>query len=432
MSKVKLKKTIPLIVIGLLIVFIPALPIALSLRYQLEVAWGRGYLPVYMQYFGGGLFFLGIIISIFNKIKVNFLKIFLIGIFSLSLGLIAFINLQNNKIVIEDLNAGFKYPRDIIEKALVNNLLASVKEGSTILSLNGGPWDNDAYYYSFTDKKISILTPDKYFETKNLNDNLITKKNTSNLYILSYQAINKDLGFAFLGKINEIYYDPISKASVQNVDNVKIFIHKNKVYDYIKCMVYPTENSSRKKAVRVETIKLEDLEPVSKSNDDEVYNLVLNNRVVDFDSIKLVNAHNESEMLANNITLFSRLPIDGYAFFWEGDFSGLENNEKESWRWSGKKGILKIINIDKYNKNILINMHIKTGYEKNADLTIENTNFIEQIKINNIPILYTRSVSLSPGKNYFIFQSDAKKINAPADPRDLRFKISDFESKIMN
>src|SRR5579863_3128566 len=40
---------------GALVVVLPALPIALTVKYQRELAWGLGYLPVFFEYFGVAL-----------------------------------------------------------------------------------------------------------------------------------------------------------------------------------------------------------------------------------------------------------------------------------------------------------------------------------------------------------------------------------------
>ena len=425
--KVKIKKTFPLMIIGLLMALIPALPIAFSLRYQREVAWGIGHLPVYIQYFGSCLFLLGLIIFFINKIKNKILKIFIISLFSLFLGISVFINLQNNKIVIEHLNASFKYPRDLIEKALENGLLTNVKEGSTVLSLNSGFWDTNEYYYSLTGKKRSILTLDKYFENENKN-NIIVKKDNNNLYILKYQAINKDLGFAILGKIKEIYYQSSLNINVANVENAKIFVYKNKVYDYIKFISYPSEYSLRKNNAEEKLVKLQDLKIIKKEGIYELYNLSLENQLIDFASIKLVNSNNKAELSLTTKNMYTDLPVEGYAVLWEGDFSGLEQYEDYTWHWSGKKGLLKIVNLDDYSKNIFINMDINTGYEEYSNLTIKNSNdVLDSIKVNVDGIQYSKYIYLLPGVNYIYFESDAEKAHAaPTDSRDLRFKITNF------
>lgn len=426
--KVKIKKPLPLIIIGLFIVFIPALPISLSLRYQREVAWGIGYLPVYIQYFGNCLFLLGLIVFFINRVKNKVLKIFIISLFSLSLAVSVFINLQINKIVIEHLNSAFKYPRDIIEKALENGLLENVKEGSTILSLNNSFWDADAFYYSLTGKKRSILSTDKYFESENKKNNIIVKKDNNNLYILKYQAINKDLGFAILGKIKEIYYKPSININVANVESTKIFIYKNSVYNYIKFISYPSEYPLRKNNLEEKLVKLHDLKIIKKNDIYELYDLSLENQLIDFTSIKLVNSNNKAELSLTTKNSYTDLPVEGCAVFWEGDFSGPEQYESFSWHWSGKKGLLKIINLDDYGKNILINMSINTGHLEDSNLTVKNGNYVlDSIKVNVNGIQYSKYIYLLPGVNYIYFESDAQKAyTAPTDPRDLRFKITNF------
>lgn len=433
LSKTKIKNPFPIMVVGLFIAIIPALPIAFSLRYQREVAWGVGYLPVYIQYFGICLFLLGIVKFFINQAKNKVIRILMIGLFSLALAVSAFINLQINKIVVEDLNAGFKYPRDLVEKALENDLLSDVKTGSTIISLNAGFWDTDSFYYGLTGKKRSIVSIDQYFTSENKND-LAVKKNNKDLYIIKYQAVNKELGFVVLGKVKEIYYQPSVNINVANVESAKIFLYKNVVYDYVKFISYPSEYYLRKNNSEEKLVKLQDLKTIKKGGAYELYDLALENRLVDFSSIKMVNSNNKEEVAPSSKNLYTDLPINNYAIFWEGDFSGIERYENYIWHWSGKKGILKIINLDNYAKNIFIDMSISTGYAEYSNFVIKNGDYIlDAVKVNVDGIRYSRNIYLLPGVNYVSFQSDAKKVNtAPSDTRNLKFKVIDFKSEVID
>ena len=49
------RRWVLLIQLGLLLALLPAVPIAVSAHYQAEIAFGKGYLPVYIQYYGVSL-----------------------------------------------------------------------------------------------------------------------------------------------------------------------------------------------------------------------------------------------------------------------------------------------------------------------------------------------------------------------------------------
>ena len=301
-----------------------------------------------------------------------------------------------------------------------------MKEGATVISLNEGFWDTKENYFYFTGKKLSVLPPSQYFEADRENGDLVVKKENTDLFVLKYLTVNKDLGYAVFGKVKEMYYLPLINVSIVNIESAEIFIYNNTVYDYVRFIAYPSEYSLRKGYVGEKIVKLQDL--------GEFYNLQLENQLIDFTSIKLVNSNNPQDSSAIIKNQYTDLPVDGYAIFWQGDFSGQEQFDSFTWHWSGKKGVLKIVNLDEYDKTIFIDMAINTGYEEESNLIVKTDDgLLDTIKVDVEGIQYSKYIYLRPGVNHIYFESDAKKAyTGPNDPRDLRFKVVNFKSETVN
>ena len=429
---IKKLKSFYLYIFGALFIFLSTIPISLSKRYQLEVAWGIGYLPVYIAYFGSASILLGIILHIVNKLKIKIVKNIFIVFVSTFVGVTGFLNLQNNKLVIENLNSIFKNPRDLVEIFLKSSFISTIKENETIISLDEGHWDNPFFYFYITNKKYNVIGIDSYIETvkKNKKDNdLVVLKNVKEINLLKYFVVNKELNFAYLGKVNDLYY--LNKDSnFFLVNNPVIFIKNNSIYKYVDFRTYSKIDS--KKYIK-NRVKLDELLLLEKKGDYHIYKIISNELVV-FDSIKLINPSNGAELdYPINVDETEKAFNDGYIFIWKDGFSGQEAFNESRWRWSSSKNILHVLNLDAYPKILKMSMYLSSGFEKESTLNIFNgySILIDSLKISIIPIKYERTFYVDPGVNLINFISDTQKIINANDPRDLRFKITDFSSEVV-
>lgn len=409
--KTKIKKIENLFVLGFLLLVIPAIPIAFSLKYQQELRFGIGYLPVFIQFFG--LFC--ILISIFlliPKLKNKLIKITLIGLISIMVGYFAFINIENNKVVTEDLNNFYKYPRYLLEQGIRSDLLKEIKENSTLISINENPWDNSSFY---------LMNSNKNFEIKYISDLIKQEKNYKEIdnlklinleqspYIIGYQLSNKNIGAVFIGEPKKILFDNTEKKFDLLVSNTIIFIAGNKDYKYISYKAY-VNNKPQEIIKEVENNKILEI-----SNLLDPKTIFLKTNEI---SNPKINKNNQDEFLLN-----------GIGFKWEKGFSGLEQLNNNNWRWCSDFGMLKIINFNQDSKKIKISASINSGYELKSNLQI-NINNQEKInlKINNHPLEFSKTFYIKPGVTFIEFNSNAPKINTENDPRDLRFRLNNFST----
>lgn len=135
---------------GALLLFPPCL-VALSARYQDELQWGLGYLPVYYQYFGLALLSTAATIWLvkWSKGKAIFL---LVPVASIYMSANWIINIHVSK----ELDNAFYEPRRSLELALHDGLFNNVKDGD-IVEINGSPiFINGNLIYQTIGKRVVI------------------------------------------------------------------------------------------------------------------------------------------------------------------------------------------------------------------------------------------------------------------------------------
>ena len=100
-------------------------------------------------------------------------------------------------------------------------------------------------------------------------------------------------------------------------------------------------------------------------------------------------------------------------------------------RWCSGTGELFFNNTSNDNRKIIVSMELYTGYEEFSNITLEGCiNLSEKINYNGIRI--EEEIILNPGINKVEFTCDAKHVYAPQDPRDLVFRVANFEYQIID
>ena len=111
---------------------------------------------------------------------------------------------------------------------------------------------------------------------------------------------------------------------------------------------------------------------------------------------------------------------------WKPGFSVLEGTPENNWRWCSSRGELNIENSSQRQREISLQMFVATGYDEPSSLRIESPWFAEEIVVNSTGQSWTKMISVPPGKYEIRFASTAKKVDAPADPRILVFRVVNF------
>ncbi|MFA4888687.1 MAG: hypothetical protein WC628_03835 [Candidatus Omnitrophota bacterium] len=130
----------------------------------------------------------------------------------------------------------------------------------------------------------------------------------------------------------------------------------------------------------------------------------------------------------NNTLLFFRLlPSEaGEVLLWGDRFFYLEGTKDNNWRWGNSGGELTIINNRKVTMQARIQMSLATGYDEFSDLEIKSSWFLEKLKVNARGTPFDKIITISPGAHLIKFTCNAKRVNAPLDPRFLVFRVVNF------
>jgi hypothetical protein len=111
---------------------------------------------------------------------------------------------------------------------------------------------------------------------------------------------------------------------------------------------------------------------------------------------------------------------------WKPGFSDLEVGPDINWRWCSSAGELHIYNGMDRSRPLLIEMNLSTGYGEFASMSIAGPGFSDTLKINSAGVPYAKEIVLQPGTNIIKFNCDARRVQAPGDPRDLVFRVVNF------
>jgi phosphoglycerol transferase len=112
---------------------------------------------------------------------------------------------------------------------------------------------------------------------------------------------------------------------------------------------------------------------------------------------------------------------------WQDGCSDLEEKDGENWRWCSSEGTLIVINPSDKERTFLINTTFFTGSSDFSRLKIDGTSISENLFLNNQGYNFQKKIDLPPGKSMIKFRSDAQRVYAPGDSRDLVFRINDFQ-----
>jgi hypothetical protein len=135
-------------IVGFLFICLPASLIALSPKIQGQLAFGVGYIPVYIQYFGTSLVLAIIVGTTHRKWLKSFLLMFIM--------ITALHHSQSNSAVVDAVNKTYQYPRELLETFLKDSEFKAVQDHSTIIFNKPNHLHNKAFLNMHTGKKLNV------------------------------------------------------------------------------------------------------------------------------------------------------------------------------------------------------------------------------------------------------------------------------------
>lgn len=164
------------VLLAVALMILPAFFILPSSKYQLEIGWGRGYLPVYIQNFGTATLLAYFFEYSFRNQRIANAR-YAISFFIFILVSTAITFLFNNALI-NSRSYRISFPADVLYKEVQNGILQNCREGSTIVLGNDFYWKSpDTYQALF--KKITR----KNFKVYDIGTNILFT-DSSECYLL--------------------------------------------------------------------------------------------------------------------------------------------------------------------------------------------------------------------------------------------------------
>jgi phosphoglycerol transferase len=107
--------------------------------------------------------------------------------------------------------------------------------------------------------------------------------------------------------------------------------------------------------------------------------------------------------------------------------SPMEFTAELSWQWCGSEGEIVIHNPASERRTVDLQAVFATGYPDWSNLTLDGPYFSRRLKVNNIGTAFKASISARRGQSVLHLRSDAKPVDAPADPRRLVFRVTNLK-----
>jgi len=285
-------------IFGLFLLILPGALVALSPKYQHELSWGTGYLPVYISYFGLMIITLCAIYKIYNKLYINKRYIsFLTLVFALIFSLTGSITYASNVSALNELNDAQLYPRIIIEDGLEDGLFKFVPDDAVLLTDPSHEWDQPGFYLmnsgvrlgyvgnplweGYLSDKLPKAAFNGYFNNR-LGYNF---SNTDNIFYLRYFSVSKREGYAVLGKVRELLASTKTLDRV-TISNIYIYIHHDPCQKQSLSVKYFHANVQRQQG-RLINLGETNASLVSSGEDWELYSIDGDDLLIDAESLHI-------------------------------------------------------------------------------------------------------------------------------------------------
>lgn len=383
-SLLKSAPSIKLFILSLAFLIAPAVPIAVTGHQHelIDMGFGYGYIVVFLQYFGSAVLFLYLIYYLKNRYLFRNERAY-VFVFLIILSIGYFTRVENS-FVVHEVNKVYKYPRDLLRKAINSGILNEISSDNLLLRNHRYPSDYHWFYSMKMGRKMNICGINLVSEfPKCLNEN--AKGN--DIYGLAYfLSSDYKTGSVFVASLSDIVI----------IKGVPISLRFND---------YKLYNSKTNKLVEVNSSKTYDL-------------------------LKIANTEAGTTTLDYDIRDYEINEIS-YGFK---NFYSRESGKRGYLRWSsGDSTIIVENSTDKPLKKILSLILIRPNSKfQHASVSITHTipgsrGFLEMSRYfvlgqKEIEIV----LNLKPGVNYLNFKSDSHHIDN-GDPRNIVFGIGNYK-----
>ncbi len=106
--------------------------------------------------------------------------------------------------------------------------------------------------------------------------------------------------------------------------------------------------------------------------------------------------------------------------------SVLETSKEMNWRWCGPVGKILVLNTNGVARTESVEMTLRTNYSELAHFHISGDLWRGDVEANISGTPMSLRVNVTPGSHVIEIQTDAMRVDAPGDSRDMHFRIEDF------
>lgn len=115
---------------------------------------------------------------------------------------------------------------------------------------------------------------------------------------------------------------------------------------------------------------------------------------------------------------------------WTKGCSALEKSGSNAWRWCGKTSSLRLVNYSDIDLAVDLSFRMQSGYQETSSVLISGADSKDLMNLPNGSSVYNKTINLKAGTTIIMkFDTNAKRVNAPGDPRSLYLRITDFKYK---
>jgi hypothetical protein len=205
------------ILLGMSLMVLPAALIGINGHYQNTVILGKGYIPVYIQYFGLAIIILALL-GLFNKTRLQqTLKRTLQACIAICISVIMVLGVLLNFNMINTMNIiAQKNYRILVENALHHDLLANLPPHATIIE-KYEIWNTKAFYIMHGDKQIDEIIFSNGFQK--LPDGSAIK----NVFLIDgFHLANQSDGYVLIGQFKNLHQiaNPLVYITASNPENL--------------------------------------------------------------------------------------------------------------------------------------------------------------------------------------------------------------------
>jgi phosphoglycerol transferase len=107
-------------------------------------------------------------------------------------------------------------------------------------------------------------------------------------------------------------------------------------------------------------------------------------------------------------------------------FQGVESDGLHSWSWASPQAKLNLLNPTQDTRHVVITMGLETGFKAPSNVTLRLPGFRRDAVVSAEGGCIRMEFDLPPGFTTMSLETDAARIDAPGDPRDLRLRVLDM------